>query len=132
MKKLTILLLINLLIPILSFSQTIYPKIAEDSTIVISPIQLKQTNLIFSEHSKLLLENNIYQSQIINYKNLVTNYQRIDSINNEKIDIYYMKIQEQSNVITNLNKKLNISKTKHHIKNYVITGLSILGLILLL
>ena len=43
-----------------------------------------------------------------------------------------MKIQEQSNVITNLNKKLNISKTKHHIKNYVITGLSILGLILLL
>ena len=104
----------------------------EDSTIVISPIQLKQTNLIFSEHSKLLLENNIYQSQIINYKNLVTNYQRIDSINNEKIDIYYMKIQEQSNVITNLNKKLNISKTKHHIKNYVITGLSILGLILLL
>ena len=125
MKKLTILLLINLLIPILSFSQTIYPKIAEDSTIVISPIQLKQTNLIFSEHSKLLLEN-------INYKNLITNYQKIDSVNNEKIDIYYMKIQEQSNVITNLNKKLNISKTKHHIKNYVITGLSILGLILLL
>lgn len=56
MKKSLLILLISLLLPMLSFSKDTYPKIVADSLIVITPIQLKQTNLIFLEHAKLIKE----------------------------------------------------------------------------
>lgn len=56
MKKVLIVLLLSLLPTMFTFSQTIYPKLTQDSLIVITPTQLKKTNLIFLEHQKLKLE----------------------------------------------------------------------------
>lgn len=82
MRKKVILFLISLLIPILSFSQDIYyPKTIGDSLVVITPLQLKKTNLIFLEHRKFKLENNELRLQTDRYKQLYSNCLVMDSIN---------------------------------------------------
>ena len=78
MKRIVLLLCINLLTAIVCSSQTIYPQIASDSTVIISHKQLKQTNLIFLEHKKFKEVNEELNNQIINppinpiHKNLYT------------------------------------------------------------
>lgn len=68
-----------------SFSQTIYPKLLNDSLIVITAKQLKQTNKIFLEHSKLKETNFEMVNQISNYNKLLINYEKIDSLQKAKI-----------------------------------------------
>lgn len=125
MRKLGILLLINLLIPIAVSSQTIskntYPKILGDSIVLITPEQLKETNLIFNEHNLLktkvpLLERKIQVLTEINY-----NHSKIDSLRVQEINQY----------------KANVDKLKKSIKikNTLITGISsgfVVSLLLLL
>ena len=50
MKKLVMILLVSLLTPIMSFSQSTYPITGSDSLITITAEQLKSINLIFNEH----------------------------------------------------------------------------------
>lgn len=117
MKKISLLLLISLLTAISCFSQDIYPKKLNDSLVVITANQLKQTNLIFLEHDKLSNENKMLYSKVALLDSLNNNYVKIDSINNITIN--------------NLKQEL-AKKSKKPIKQYIIGGSfgAVLGLVL--
>ena len=125
MRKLGILLLINLLIPIAVSSQTIskntYPKILGDSIVLITPEQLKETNLIFNEHNLLKTKVPLLERKIQVLTEINDNHSKIDSLRVQEINQY----------------KANVDKLKKSIKikNTLITGISsgfIVSLLLLL
>ena len=125
MRKLGILLLINLLIPIAVSSQTIskntYPKILGDSIVLITPEQLKETNLIFNEHNLLKTKVPLLERKIQVLTEINDNHSKIDSLRVQEINQY----------------KANVDKLKKSIKikNTLITGISsgfVVSLILLL
>lgn len=123
MRKKVILFLISLLIPILSFSETIYPQLLNDSLIVITPLQLKKTNLIFLEHRKLKLENSELQLQTAKYKQLYANYLVIDSINSTITNELRSELLARDE---ELKKQLQIvSKQKKQMKAITIGGVTI-------
>jgi len=99
------------------FSQDIYPKKLNDSLVVITANQLKQTNLIFLEHDKLSNENKMLYNKVALLDSLNNNYVKIDSINNITIN--------------NLKQEL-AKKSKKPIKQYIIGGSfgAVLGLVL--
>ena len=99
MKRIVLLLCISLLTVIVCSSQTTYPRILSDSTVLITSKQLKQANLIFLEHQKYKLINNELDSQIINYKKLVNNYELQDSVYNAKISYLNDELNTNSNKI---------------------------------
>lgn len=114
MRKLGILLLINLLIPIAVSSQTIskntYPKILGDSIVLITPEQLKETNLIFNEHNLLKTKVPLLERKIQVLTEINDNHSKIDSLRVQEINQY----------------KANVDKLKKSIKikNTLITGIS--------
>ena len=114
MRKLGILLLINLLIPIAVSSQTIskntYPKILGDSIVLITPEQLKETNLIFNEHNLLKTKVPLLERKIQVLTEINDNHSKIDSIRVQEINQY----------------KADVDKLKKSIKikNTLITGIS--------
>lgn len=125
MRKLGILLLINLLIPIVVSSQTIskntYPKILGDSIVLITPEQLKETNLIFNEHNLLKAKVPLLERKIQVLTEINDNHSKIDSLRVQEINQY----------------KANVDKLKKSIKtkNTLITGISsgfVVSLLLLL
>ena len=125
MRKLGILLLINLLIPIAVSSQTIskntYPKILGDSIVLITPEQLKETNLIFNEHNLLKTKVPLLERKIQVLTKINDNHSKIDSLRVQEINQY----------------KANVDKLKKSIKikNTLITGISsgfVVSLLLLL
>lgn len=125
MRKLGILLLINLLIPIAVSSQTIskntYPKILGDSIVLITPEQLKETNLIFNEHNLLKTKVPLLERKIQVLTEINDNHFKIDSLRVQEINQY----------------KANVDKLKKSIKikNTLITGISsgfVVSLLLLL
>lgn len=125
MRKLGILLLINLLIPIVVSSQTIskntYPKILGDSIVLITPEQLKETNLIFNEHNLLKAKVPLLERKIQVLTEINNNHSKIDSLRVQEINQY----------------KANVDKLKKSIKikNTLITGISsgfVVSLLLLL
>ena len=104
---------------IVCFSQTTYPKILNDSLIVITPLQLKQTNLIFLEHNRLQLEKVQTDIQINAYNKLINNYEYSDSIKNNKISLLSNTVEEYNNTIINQNKQLFKLNNKTKIYNNV-------------
>lgn len=106
-----------------SFSQTTYPKLTSDSLIVITPQQLKATNLIFLEHKKLKLEVPELNKQIVSYESLINSYAKSDSLKNSQIDelTNYIEVSEQ--VRENQLREINKLKSK----NQLYKGLSIGG-----
>ena len=68
MKKFVILFFLILSMTTTCFSQNISNGIEKDSIVLITPNQLKEANLIFVEHQKLLRENDLLFKQISNYK----------------------------------------------------------------
>ena len=116
------------------FSQSTYPLILNDSLIVISPTQLKQTNLIFLEHKKLSLENNELKIQNENYGKLIFNYQVSDSVKNEQISLLTNSLGEYNSIIEE--QKVQIGKlqsSKKLYKGIAVGGVTIsLGLLILL
>ena len=136
MKRIVILLLVSLLQTTVIFSQnTFYPRQTSDSIVEITAEQLKQANLIFTEHKFLKLENKELNYQLNKYNDLVNNYEQQDSINK-------IKIMELSNYSEFANKQLTIKdkeitrlkKVKNNYKVFTICGISIstlLGVLLL-
>ena len=85
MKKLIVLIL-SQLIATVSYSQILYPRILSDSTVVITNAQLKNANKLFYQgemYKKLHSEDSI---QISNYKKQISNYERIDSVQNKDLN----------------------------------------------
>jgi hypothetical protein len=101
-KKLLVTLSITLLTTTTSSSSTISSGIERDSIVSITPTQLKETNLIFAEHHKLLIENQLLSEQLNNYKEDNKLLVKADSVRQAQIKVY--KDWNES-LTKNLNKK---------------------------
>lgn len=134
MKRSIILCLLSLLTVIVCFSQSTYPLILNDSLIVISPIQLKQTNLIFLEHKKLSLENSELKIQNENYGKLIFNYQVSDSVKNGQISLLTNSLGEYNSIIEEQRVQIGkLQSSKKLYKGIAVGGVTIsLGLLILL
>ena len=92
MKNITRRLLVTLSTILLatttSFSSTISSGIEKDTIVSLTPSQLKETNLIFAEHSKLLTENRLLKEQVDNYKEDNNLLIRADSVRLSQISAY--------------------------------------------
>lgn len=106
--KLGLILFISLLTPTLSFSQDMSQK-TQDSLIIITPKQLKITNLIFAEHSELKKERPLLLKQIEGLEGIVNNFSIQDSIRTVEIATYEEKVVTDQKKIKKLKNKLNLS-----------------------
>ena len=95
-------------------SQNMYPKLVDDSLVVITPQQLKASNLIFLEHKKLKLERFELNKQLTSYELLTANYAKTDSIRLQQLaraelqmQMYDEAISKQQEQIAKMNKKNN-------------------------
>lgn len=93
-------------------SQNMYPKLVDDSLVVITPQQLKASNLIFLEHKKLKLERFELNKQLTSYELLTANYAKTDSIRLQQLaraelqmQMYDEAISKQREQIVKMNKK---------------------------
>ena len=101
MKQFVIILLISLWIPIVSHSQTTYP-IIRDSLIVMTPPQLKTTNLIFNEHEMLIKKVSLLVNQVLALDELNKTYVAQDSIRLKEVDLYknaYIEKESRYNIL---------------------------------
>ena len=105
-KRLLVLSSATMLMMITCFSSTIY----KDSIIVITPTQLKNTNLIFAEHSKLFKENSLLKRQIENYKEDNKLLIKSDSVRCLEINYYSDINKELNNSLQKKNKSLFLWK----------------------
>lgn len=123
MRKILMSLLIMMWIPITCFSQNTWN---QDSVVTITSKQLKEANLIFIEHKKLLKENDLLYKQIDNYRKDSCLLIQLDSINNVKINDYKDLVSKQEKCISSLEKKLSKSN-----KRSIWTGISglVIGLL---
>lgn len=87
-KRLLMLLIVIILGKTTSFSLTTLNGIENDSIVTLTPSQLKETNLIFAEHRKLLSENKLLKDQINNYKEDNQLLIKSDSLRLLQIDLY--------------------------------------------
>lgn len=93
-------------------SQNMYPKLVDDSLVVITPQQLKASNLIFLEHKKLKLERFELNKQLTSYELLTANYAKTDSIRLQQLaraelqmQMYDEATSKQREQIAKMNKK---------------------------
>lgn len=100
-----------------------YPKTIGDSLIVITPLQLKKTNLIFLEHRKFKLENKELRLQTDKYKQLYSNCLVMDSINTSinsqlrtELLVRDEELQKQRKIV---------SRQKRQIKGLTIGGITV-------
>ena len=123
-KKLSIILLLIILTTTTSSSLTISKATENDTIVTITPTQLKETNLIFAEHAKLLKENELLNSQLNNYieENLILC--KIDSTRQEQL-ISYKKLNNSLNV--------SLEKSKKQLLYWQVGGITVsLGLLVFL
>lgn len=114
MKKLVLVLFIIMLPMITSSSQNTSTKIELDSIVLVTPSQLKETNLIFAEHQKLLLENSLLYEQVSNYEKANQILTQADSLKSLQLDNYKLLSKSYSDQISTLTNKLT-KKTKEAI-----------------
>lgn len=104
-------------------SQNIYPKLVNDSLVVITPQQLKATNLIFLEHKKLKLEIPELNKQIASYESLIKSYEQTDSVRNAQVKRLMLHAEVSEQVMQNQLREIN----KLESKNKLFKGLTIGG-----
>lgn len=95
---------------------------------MITTQQLKQTNLIFVEHEKLTKENIELNKKIDVQKQMINNYQQVDSLR-------LLKEQQYEKQIVDLNKEIK-KKSKSNLRNGIliggVVGISVTSLLFLL
>ena len=126
MKKSIVLFLLSLLTVTACFSQTTYPSILNDSLIVITNKQLKQTNLLFLDRERLIKENSELKFQIDNYNSILDNYKYTDTIKSNQIDLLKTNLNDYNNIINNQSIKID----KLNKSNKVLKGISIGGIVI--
>jgi hypothetical protein len=97
---------------------------------VITSTQLKQTNIIFLEHQKLLKEKGEYLKQIDYLEAINQNYLIVDSLRNKQLDVCTNIISEKQDSINNLKKSLQKSKKRNRVKNFFIGGIASIAAII--
>lgn len=129
MKKFVTLLLTILLATTISFSQNTSNEIRRDSIVSITSSQLKETNLIFAEHWKLLRQNNLLSEQIKNYQEENLLLMQSDSLRVMQLQNYERLSKAYSLKIDNLNKE--ISKKNKTIMAWKVGGVTVtVGLVI--
>lgn len=109
-----------------SFSQTTYPKLTSDSLIVITPQQLKTTNLIFLEHSKLKIEAVELNKQIASYDSLIKSYEVSDSIQNMRVQRLLMHAENTEQVLHSQLREINRLESRNKLlKGVTIGGITV-------
>lgn len=111
MKRILVLLLIMMLTKTIYSSATTLNYIEQDSTVLITYDQLKQANLIFVEHSKLLEENRLLNQQIINYIDMNNYLSEIDTLRVQQLNNLKDINFQYLNKIEDLNKTISKNKT---------------------
>ena len=106
MKKFVILFFLILSMATTCFSQNISSRIEKDSIVLITPNQLKEANLIFVEHQKLLRENDLLFKQISNYKLDNELLLKTDSLRTLQLRNYEGLTESYSLKIEQLNKEI--------------------------
>lgn len=96
----------------LGFSQSTYPKMTKDSLVVITPMQLKKTNLIFLEHKKFKLELVEVRKQLVSYDSIVANMKKVDATQKQQIDSLTKHFKESQIAIAKYNSALEINNKK--------------------
>lgn len=131
MKRIVLLFLIILLAKTMCFSSTTSNPIEKDSIVSITSNDLKYSNLIFVEHSKLLQENELLNEQVTNYQLKTDNLLKANSLQEEEIENYKLINNAYLNRIEDLN---NTIKKNNKVKNYwKVGGITVsLGLVLFL
>jgi hypothetical protein len=111
MKKILILLLITLSQTTISFSQTTSRITSQDTIVSITSKQLKEANIIFLEHSRLLKDNLLLTEQVNNYKEDNNLLLRSDSIKSIQLDTYKSLTSFYEDKIKDLNKDIKSKNT---------------------
>lgn len=106
MKKFVILFFLILSMTTTCFSQNTSSRIKKDSIVLITPNQLKEANLIFVEHQKLLRENDLLFKQISNYKLDNELLLKTDSLRTLQLRNYEGLTESYSLKIEQLNKEI--------------------------
>lgn len=109
-KKLLMLFLITILATTTSFSSTISNGTQNDSIVSLTSLQLKQTNLIFAEHHKLLIENDLLKTQLNNYKKDNDFLLKSDSIKSSQITLHRDLNKSLSDSLKRKEKMLHLWK----------------------
>lgn len=107
-------------------SQNMYPKLVDDSLVVITPQQLKASNLIFLEHKKLKLERFELNKQLTSYELLTANYAKTDSIRLQQLARAELQMQMYDEAISKQREQI----AKMNKKNKRLTTLSIGGFVI--
>lgn len=128
MRRLLVLLSIIPLATTISSSQSTSNGTKKDTIVSITSAQLKETNLIFAEHKKLLTENALLKEQVQNYKEENNILLKTDSLRVLQIMNYKNITNSYSAQINSLNKE--IKKKKKVINAWKIGGITVsVGLI---
>lgn len=107
-------------------SQNTYPKLVNDSLVVITPQQLKATNLIFLEHKKFKLEVPELKKQITSYESLINSYERNDSVKNVQINRLMLHAQASEQVMQNQLREINKLESKKKLyKGLTVGGVTV-------
>lgn len=107
-------------------SQNTYPKLVNDSLVVITPQQLKATNLIFLEHKKFKLEIPELKKQLTSYESLINSYERTDSVRNAQINRLMLHAQVSEQVIQSQLKEINkLESKKKFYKGLTVGGVTV-------
>lgn len=113
-------------------SQNTYPKLVNDSLIVITPQQLKATNLIFLEHKKLKLELPELNKQIVTYESLIKSYAATDSIRSIEVKRLMLHAQVSEQVMQSQLREINkLESRKKLYKGLTIGGFSVSAVLLI-
>lgn len=113
-------------------SQNTYPKLVNDSLVVITPQQLKATNLIFLEHKKFKLEIPELKKQIISYESLINSYERNDSVKNAQINRLMLHAQASEQVMQNQLREINKLESKKKLYKGLTVGSVTVSVVLLI
>jgi len=92
--------------------------------------ELKETNLIFIEHNKFRIENNLLKNQCINYQNIINNQVQTDSIKTIQLNSYKDKVN--SLILDNSNLTNRITQQKSQLKYWKIGGFTVAASLLLI
>lgn len=107
-------------------SQNTYPKLVNDSLVVITPQQLKATNLVFLEHKKFKLEIPELKRQITSYESLINSYERNDSVKNAQINRLILHAQASEQVMQNQLREINKLESKKKLyKGLTVGGVTV-------